>query len=71
MIREVLSVREAADYLGVGVWTVYEYCRQGVIPHRKVGRRILIARRALEGWLAAGGERSAGGREANRPWAGA
>lgn len=25
----VLSVKEAAGYLGVSSWTVYEYCRQG------------------------------------------
>lgn len=47
----VLSVKEAAEYLGVSAWTVYEYCRQGVIPHRRIGRRVLINREVLASWF--------------------
>lgn len=57
VLPPVFSVRQAAAYLGVSAWTVYEYCRQGAIPHRRVGRRILIGREALRRWLEEGAER--------------
>lgn len=66
----VLSVKEAAEYLGVSPWTVYEYCRQGVISHRRIGRRVLINREVLGSWFRDGElERRAGCRAQGAPGA--
>ena len=37
-----LSVQEAAELLRVSVRTVYGWLSQGVIPHRKVGQRLIF-----------------------------
>lgn len=53
MINEklVLRVDEAAELLGVHINTLRKYLAQGVIPHRRLGRRILIPRGELLRWL--------------------
>jgi excisionase family DNA binding protein len=43
----VLSVDEAAQYLGVGRNAVYEAVRSGEIPSLRIGRRIRIPTQAL------------------------
>lgn len=50
-IKWTLSVEEAAVVLDVNVNTVYEYCRQGMIPNRRLGKRVVIPRPALLKWL--------------------
>jgi excisionase family DNA binding protein len=50
-----LSVRQAADRLGVPIRTLYEWCRLGKFPHSRVGpRRILILQSTVDGLLAPG-----------------
>jgi excisionase family DNA binding protein len=51
--REVLSVLEAADFLGLSRNCVYEYANRGTIPCQRVGRRLLFSRTALVRWLSA------------------
>lgn len=48
---EVMTVDEAAAFLGVDRNTVYEYTTRGVIPHQRLGKRILLRRGALIAWL--------------------
>ena len=43
--REVMSAEQAAAFLGVERKTVYEYAGRGVIPHRRLGKRLDEARR--------------------------
>lgn len=43
----VLTPNETAKLLRIGRGTCYEQIRLGVIPHIKLGRRILIPRAAL------------------------
>lgn len=50
---DVMSADEAAVFLGLDRKTVYGYARRGEIPHRQVGRRILLSRSALVAWLSA------------------
>ncbi len=50
---DVMSADEAATFLGLDRKTVYGYARRGQIPHRQVGRRILLSRSALVAWLSA------------------
>lgn len=52
MERDVLSVRDAARFLGVSLPLMYEACRTGQVPHQRLGRRILFSRAALLAWLA-------------------
>lgn len=47
MERDVLSVREVAERLGLNVKSVYSGIRVGEIPSLRVGGRILIPRAAL------------------------
>lgn len=44
-------VDEAAKLLDVHPSTVYELVRAGSIPHKRLGRRIIIPARALEEWI--------------------
>jgi excisionase family DNA binding protein len=50
-LPEVLTIPEAARWLRVGRNTLYEAARRGELPTRRVGRRILLSRAALETWL--------------------
>ncbi|MEA2514137.1 MAG: Helix-turn-helix domain [Thermomicrobiales bacterium] len=52
--RATMSVEEAAAYLGIGRSAAYEACRVGTLPVIRLGRRILVARAALDRILAGG-----------------
>ncbi|MBA7658996.1 hypothetical protein ES703_66959 [subsurface metagenome] len=43
-----LSVEEAAKLLGIGRNLCYDHVKTGEIPVIKIGRRLLVPRRALE-----------------------
>lgn len=49
--RLAYSVRDVAEVLGVSTDTVYELIRGNKIPHRRLGRRILIPVQAFTDWL--------------------
>jgi excisionase family DNA binding protein len=49
--RVVLSVRETADTLGIGLNQAYEAIRAKKIPSLRIGQRILVPRVALEKML--------------------
>jgi excisionase family DNA binding protein len=49
---------ELAAFLGVNRKTVYEYAARGVIPHRRLGRRIVFSRDQVVTWLGACGASS-------------
>lgn len=46
--RLTISVTEAAQLLGIGRGTAYECVRTGELPSIKLGRRIVIPKRALQ-----------------------
>ncbi len=48
---DVLTADAAAAFLGVDRNTVYDYAARGVIPHQRLGKRILFGRAALVSWL--------------------
>jgi excisionase family DNA binding protein len=52
--RDVMSVRELAAYLSLGLNTTYENLRSGVIPGTRVGRRWIVSRKRISAWLEAG-----------------
>ena len=49
--RLAVGIDEAAEMLGVGRSTLHRYVRAGLIPHVRIGRRIVIPLAALERWL--------------------
>jgi len=46
-----MTADEVAAFLGVDRNTVYDYAGRGVIPHQRLGKRILFRRGALVSWL--------------------
>ena len=46
--RQTLTVEEAAEILGIGRNSAYEAIRRGEIPALRLGRRLVVPRRALE-----------------------
>lgn len=51
---EILTADEVARLLGVDRKTVYTAARQGEIPHRRIGRRLLFERGSIVQWLRQG-----------------
>lgn len=51
-MREVMDIREAADYLRISDWKLRQMVRQRIIPHFRVGKKIMFRRSALESWIA-------------------
>ena len=45
--KEILSVGEVAQILGIGRATAYMACKKKLIPSKRIGKRILISRKAL------------------------
>jgi excisionase family DNA binding protein len=50
---ECLCAEQLARFLGVNRKTVYEYAARNVIPHRRLGRRIVFSRQQVVAWLGA------------------
>lgn len=49
--QECMTAKEVAAYLRVNRKTVYEYAGSGVIPCRRIGRRLVFSRSAIVVWL--------------------
>ena len=39
MVREVMDIRQASEYLGISGDTLYRYASEGFMPAFKLGRR--------------------------------
>ena len=52
--REILSLDEAAEFLGVSVKTFNKVLHQETIPARKIGREWKFSRAALVAWIGDG-----------------
>ena len=46
--KATLTIKEAAAYLGIGKNLCYDRVKTGEIPVIKIGKRLLVPRRALE-----------------------
>lgn len=51
MLREVMDIRQAAEYLGISADTLYRYASDGLIPAFKLGNRWRFKRSLLDGWM--------------------
>lgn len=52
MPRHMLEVKEAAEYLHISPWTLYDKAKKGLIPCVHVGRRVLFSQEGLDEWFA-------------------
>jgi len=50
-VKEIMTPREAADYLSVHVRTIYRLAKNGEIPGRKVGGSWRFKKDTLDEWL--------------------
>lgn len=50
-VREIMTPREAAEYLSVHVRTIYRLAKHGEIPGRKVGGSWRFKKDVLDEWL--------------------
>ncbi|MFN0248755.1 MAG: helix-turn-helix domain-containing protein [Kofleriaceae bacterium] len=48
---DVMTADEVAAFLGVDRNTVYDFAGRGVIPHQRLGKRLLFRRGAVVSWL--------------------
>ena len=51
MMREVMDIRQASDYLGISGDTLYRYASEGFIPAFKLGNRWRFKRSLLDAWM--------------------
>ena len=50
-VREVMDLRQAADYLGISSDTLYRYAAERTIPAFKLGNRWRFRKVKLEEWM--------------------
>ena len=50
-VREIMTPREAAEYLSVHVRTIYRLAKNGEIPGRKIGGSWRFKKDTLDEWL--------------------
>lgn len=50
-IRKAYNVTEVADMLGVSVDVVYDLVRANQLPHKRLGRRIIVPASSFSDWL--------------------
>jgi excisionase family DNA binding protein len=49
--REVMDIRQAADYLGISSDSLYKYASESLIPAFKLGNRWRFKRSLLDHWM--------------------
>ena len=51
LLREVMDIRQASEYLGISADTLYRYASEGLIPAFKLGNRWRFKRSLLDAWM--------------------
>jgi excisionase family DNA binding protein len=51
VVREVMDIRQAADYLGISGDTLYRYASEGFVPAFKLGNRWRFRKSLLDNWM--------------------
>ncbi len=49
--KEMVGIKELAKYVGIEVYTVYDWVHQRKIPHYKVGRLLKFDIAEINSWL--------------------
>ncbi len=50
-VREVMDIRQAADYLGISADTLYKYASESFIPAFKLGNRWRFKKSRIDEWM--------------------
>ncbi len=50
-VREVMDIRQASEYLGIGGDALYRYASEGFIPAFKLGNRWRFRRSLVDAWM--------------------
>ena len=50
-VREVMDIRQAAEYLGISGDTLYRYASEGFVPAFKLGNRWRFRKSLLDAWM--------------------
>lgn len=61
-LKEVMTLREASQYLGISPDTLYKYLGEDKIPAFKLGNRWRFKKDLLDRWMESKSERGAGSR---------
>jgi excisionase family DNA binding protein len=51
VLREVMDIRQASEYLGISSDSLYRYASEGTIPAFKLGNRWRFKRSLLDAWM--------------------
>ena len=51
VLREVMDIRQAGDYLGISGDTLYRYASEGFVPAFKLGNRWRFRKSLLDSWM--------------------
>ena len=51
MVREVMDIRQASEYLGISGDTLYRYASEGFVPAFKLGNRWRFKKALLDSWM--------------------
>lgn len=49
--KQVMDIKELAEYLGIGKSTIYNLIRQKKIPASKIGKQYRFSREVVDSWL--------------------
>lgn len=49
---DYMTVQQVADYLKLSHLTIRRYVREGILPHYKINRLILLKKSEIDEWLA-------------------
>jgi excisionase family DNA binding protein len=62
-MKEIMTPREAAEYLSIHVRTIYRLAKHGDIPGRKIGGSWRFKKDSLDQWLSGKSSLVPGGKE--------
>jgi len=51
MQKATLEAKQAAQYVGCSYWTILELAKKGLVPHIRVGKRVLFRQSVLDRWM--------------------
>ena len=51
ILREVMDIRQASEYLGISGDTLYRYASEGFVPAFKLGNRWRFKKTLLDAWM--------------------
>jgi excisionase family DNA binding protein len=60
-LREVMDLRQCADYLGISPDTLYKYAAEGSMPAFKLGNRWRFKKSLIDAWMVKQSERKSDG----------